>query len=100
MFTSWAPFYKSNTIRALLVAFVAWLLTAIGIGEEMASAEAQRLVNLALELVQGIALAWAAYARSRQPTPPLTLTKAGAERRNAEADASAAVNEPPPSAAI
>jgi hypothetical protein len=87
----WAPFYKSNTVRALLVALVAWLLSLIGIAEEASTAEAQRLVGLWLELVQGIALAWGMYARTRQPTPALTLTKATAVARNATARGAAAL---------
>jgi hypothetical protein len=97
----WAPFYRSNTVRALLVAFVAWALTAAGVAEEASSAEAQKLVNLFLELVQGVALAWGVYARTRQPTPALTLTKAKADERNEAAIAEAAeINKetPPPAA--
>lgn len=79
-FTAW---YKSNTMRALLVGLIAFGLDRIGLPDTVAQGTAQQLVDLLLGTAQGGALLWGLYARSRQPTPPLTLTQASADRKNA-----------------
>lgn len=68
------PWYKSNTLRALIVAAVAWVLQSTGVlaGE----AEAGAIADMLLQVIQFAALGWAAYARVRQPTPPITQTAA------------------------
>jgi hypothetical protein len=71
------PWYKSNTLRGLLVAVLAFLLQHLGLGDQFADAGVY--VDYFLTGVEGLALAYSAWARSRQPTPPVTLTKAAAE---------------------
>lgn len=65
------PWYKSNVLRALLVAAIAQVLVFSGAAEDMAPAESARMVDAALQLVELVAIAWAAYARTRMPTPPI-----------------------------
>lgn len=81
---NWIAWYRSNTMRALLVALAAWGLDQAGVPAEVAQGTAQQLVELLLGATQGAALAWGLYARARQPTPPLTLTQTKADARNAE----------------
>jgi len=80
---TWAAVYKSNTVRALAVALVAWALNMGGADE--AAGSAAQLVDTAFNAVQGIAMLWALYARTRQPTPPLALTQKAADALNAAA---------------
>lgn len=80
---SWTAWYRSNTMRALLVGMLAFGLDRIGLPDGLSQETARQLVELLLGAAQGGALLFGMYARSRQPTPPLTLTQAGADRRNA-----------------
>lgn len=80
---NWTAWYRSNTMRALLVGLVAFGLDRVGLPDGLSQGAAQQLVELLLGTAQGGAMLWGLYARSRQPTPPLTLTRAEAERRNA-----------------
>jgi hypothetical protein len=82
----WTAWYKSNTMRALLVGAIAFGLDRVGLPEALSQGTAQQLVDLLLGTAQGGAMLWGLYARSRQPTPPLTLTQASADRKNAVAD--------------
>lgn len=66
------PWYKSNTLRGLVVAAVTLIAQKLGIAETVGDADAAKLVDLALGLVETIALAYAAYARVTQPTPPVS----------------------------
>lgn len=90
MFT-WTAWYKSNTMRALLVALVAWLLNTFGVEEATANSQAATIAGHALSVVEGLAILWGMWARAKLPSPRLTLTKQHAERRNAVAEAAAAV---------
>lgn len=83
---NWTAWYKSNTMRALLVGLIAFGLDRVGLPESVSQGAAQQLVDLLLGATQGGALLWGLYARSQQPTPPLTLTQAAAERRNAPSE--------------
>lgn len=66
------PWYKSNTLRALLVAGVAQALVLLGIADEVASTEkGAQLTDMVLNLVEVVSLMWAGYARVKQPTPPI-----------------------------
>lgn len=80
---SWKVWHKSNTMRALLVALVAWGLDKAGFPDEISQGIAQQVIELLLAGVEGGALLWAMYARTQQPTPPLALTKAAADQKNA-----------------
>lgn len=80
---NWTAWYKSNTMRALLVGLIAFGLDRAGLPDGLSQGAAQQLVELLLGATQGGAMLWGLYARSRQPTPPLTLTQAAADQRNA-----------------
>lgn len=86
---NWTAWYKSNTMRALLVGFIAFGLDRVGLPEALSQGTAQQLVDLLLGTAQGGAMLWGLYARSRQPTPPLALTQAAADRRNATSESAA-----------
>jgi hypothetical protein len=76
------PLLKSSTMRALLIGAVSWLLSSLGVSESVAGEDASRWVELALQLIEGGAFAWAAWSRYHQPTPPLALTAASAAEKN------------------
>lgn len=75
--------YRSNTMRALLVGVIAFGLDKLGLPGALSQEAAQQIVEVLLGATQGGAMLWGLYARSRQPTPPLTLTQAMADRKNA-----------------
>lgn len=77
------PWYRSNTMRALLVGAVAFALDRIGLPDAISQGTAQQLVDLLLGVTQGGALLFGMYARSRLPTPPIALTQSAADRQNA-----------------
>lgn len=83
MHGSYTAWYKSNTMRALLVGLTAFALDRIGLPDGISQGAAQQLVELLLGTAQGGALLWGLYARSRLPTPALALTQAAADRMNA-----------------
>lgn len=68
------PWYKSNTLRALLVAGITLVAQKLGIADTIGDADAAKLVELCLGVVETVALAYAAYARVYQPTPPVSNT--------------------------
>lgn len=80
---SWTAWYKSNTMRALVVALVAFGLDKVGLPDALAQGAAQHLADLVLGATQGAALLAGLYARARQPTPPLTISQAEADKKNA-----------------
>lgn len=82
------PLLQAGTMRWLLVAGASWLATALGVHETMVPARAEQYVALFLQLLQGAAIMWAAVHRYLNPTPPLALTKADAEAKNAAKAAS------------
>jgi len=66
------PFYKSNTIRALVLAVVAQVLILMGVADATTvDAQAGELVEAGFQLVQLVAITWAMYARTFMPTPPI-----------------------------
>lgn len=66
------PFYKSNTIRALVLAIVAQALILLGVADATTvDAQAGELVEAGFELVQLVAVIWAMYARAAMKTPPI-----------------------------
>lgn len=80
---SWTAWYRSNTMRALLVGMVAFGLDKLGLPDALSQGAAQQIIELLLGATQGGALLFGLYARSRQPTPPLALTQAAADEKNA-----------------
>jgi hypothetical protein len=79
---NWTAWYKSNTMRALLVGMVAFGLDKLGLPDTLSQGAAQQIIELLLGATQGGAMLWGLYARAKQPTPPLTLTQAAADRKN------------------
>ena len=67
--------YKSNVLRALIVAAVAQVLYMTGVAVDAAPAQAEQLVQSGLAFIELVALAWAGYARTRMPNPPVTSHK-------------------------
>lgn len=65
------PWYRSNVLRGLLVAILAFALQALGVTDNVES-EAGKYADAGLQIIELAALAWAGYARVRQPTPPIT----------------------------
>ena len=70
------PWYKSNTLRGLLVAVLAQLVAIFHVSDAVTSDAIAANVDKFLDIISLIATAYAAYARSRQPTPPLTQAAA------------------------
>jgi hypothetical protein len=66
------PWWKSNTLRGLLIAGIALIAQKLGIADTVGDPQASQLVDLALALVESVALGYAAYVRVAQPTPPLS----------------------------
>lgn len=66
------PWYKSNTLRGLLVAAVALIAQKLGIAATVGDDQAAAIVDGALTLVESFALAYAAYYRVAHPTPPVS----------------------------
>lgn len=66
------PWYKSNTIRALIIAGVAQLVVFFKLTDALPTEAITANVDKILDLASVLATAWAAYARARQPTPPLS----------------------------
>jgi hypothetical protein len=79
------PWYRSNTMRALLVGAIAFTLDRVGLPDTLSQGTAQQIVDLLLGVTQGGAMLFGMYARARQPTPPLALTQSAADQRNATA---------------
>lgn len=73
--------YDANTMRALLLASVGLLASIaglFGINEELFSVKAAHLVDQLANFVTLGGVAWAVYARTRHPTPPVTTSRAAA----------------------
>lgn len=66
------PWYKSNTLRGLLVAGITLIAQKLGIADAVGDADAAKLVDLGLGLVEGLAMAYAAYHRVANATPPVS----------------------------
>lgn len=69
------PWYKANTLRALLIAGITQALTLTGAADALPDADIAQTVDGLLKLIETGALIWAFYARAKQPTPPVTLRK-------------------------
>lgn len=82
---TWTAFYKSNTVRAILISFFAWLLSMLDAPDKLHSASAAEYADIALSIFQGAGMLWALYARTRQPTPPLAISQKAADAKNATA---------------
>ena len=75
------PWYKSNTLRALVIALLVQVVTWIGLTDNVSNEEVAENVDRVLAVIEFLALAWAAWARLKQPTPP--ITEAAAQKMQA-----------------
>lgn len=66
--------YESNTLRALLLAAIALVAQKLGIADSVNDEFIAKLVDGFFQSAEMVALAWAAYARVNQPTPPISDT--------------------------
>ena len=81
------PWYDAGTMRALLVAAVGLIgavASLFGVDEALFSAKAAKVVDSLSILIAVGGVVWAGVSRTRQPTPPVTLTRADADRHNIE----------------
>jgi hypothetical protein len=76
------PLLQSGTMRWLLVAAATWVAGLASVSE-VAPAQAERWVELGLQIAQGVAIAWAGYHRYSNPTPPLAASRKLADEKNA-----------------
>lgn len=77
------PWYQSNTLRGVLLSLVSQaLMFAKAKGWLTFDLDASVLVDLVLQLGAAGGAIWAFIARSMKPTPPVTLTKSGADAAN------------------
>jgi hypothetical protein len=79
--------YDAATMRALLVAgvgLIGVIAGLFGVDEALFSAKATKIVDALSTFLTLGGVVWAGIARTRQPTPPITLTQASADQHNAE----------------
>lgn len=70
------PWYKSNTLRGLAVALLLQIVAWLGLTEAIDSEEVERNVDVTLGVIEFLAISYAAWARARQPTPPVSQAAA------------------------
>lgn len=87
------PWYKSNTLRGLLVAAITLVAQKAGAADAFGDAQVANLVDLGLGFIESCALAYAAYARVTQPTPPLTDAAHAATLERLAAEASPPISQ-------
>lgn len=68
------PWYQSTTLRALLIAFVSQVIVWSGVADRLPVDSAALAVDAFLQLLAMAATAYAAWARARNPNPPVTET--------------------------
>lgn len=96
-----APWLDSNIIKGLLTA-LATLAGAIGtiffgIDEDVFLQKADKIITAIVAfLVVAIPIGYAIWSRARQPTPPLTTSKAAAEAKTEEMKATGVLPEVKP----
>jgi hypothetical protein len=91
------PWYKSATLRMLLISFVSQLLVWLGVTDSLPEGSVAVAVDAALQVIAIASVAWAAWARARKPTPPVTAIAAQrTEERAAVVSSSQAANVTPP----
>jgi hypothetical protein len=76
------PWYKSNVLRSLAVTTIAQVLSRFHVTAKFAP-EAGPIVDSVLDLVSLGAVAYAAYSRTKHPTPNIVATQAKADVANA-----------------
>jgi len=79
--------YDAGTMRALVVALVGLvgiIASLFGADEALFSDKAPKIIDALSTILTLGGVIWAGIARSRQPTPPISLTQAGADQHNAD----------------
>ncbi len=79
--------YDAGTMRALIVSavgLVGIIASLFGADEALFDAKAPHIIDALSTIVTLGGVIWAGISRSRQPTPPITLTQAGADQHNAD----------------
>jgi hypothetical protein len=66
------PWYQSRTLIGLLVAIFAQLAVTTGLTEILTTTTIEATVDKAMDIVAIAASAYAAWARARLPTPPVS----------------------------
>lgn len=79
------PWYKSNTLRALLVALIAQVLVWFGVADLLPAEQLEQFVDMGLKVTEVVAILAAGITRARQPTPPVTM-KPTEEYKQAKAE--------------
>lgn len=75
------PFLASQVIRALLVAgagLIGVILSFFGVDEKLFSEQAAKVIDALSVFLAAAGVVWAAWARAKLPTPP--ITQAAAEK--------------------
>lgn len=70
------PWYRSNTLRGLLVAATVLIAQKLGIADKVGDADAAKLVDLVMSFAEMGAMAYAAWWRVHHPSPPVTTASA------------------------
>jgi hypothetical protein len=65
---------ESRTIQGIVIAAVAQLLTWLGLHDSISTDDITINVGRLLDLISFAGMAWAAWNRARNPSPPLTQT--------------------------
>jgi hypothetical protein len=66
------PWYKSNSLRGLLLAGLAFVAQTLGLDDTVNDKFIADLVNNFFSLAEAVGIIWATYARVRLPTPPVS----------------------------
>jgi len=78
------PWYRSNVLRGILVSGASQIVASLqSHGVIKIAPDIDFWVEILFQAAAIVAAAYAFYARTRHPTPPLTLSKANAAATNA-----------------
>jgi hypothetical protein len=73
------PWYKSHILQMLCVAAVTRALVHFHIADTFSSADIALFVDNVLDAIGAASLGYAAYSRTKHPTPAVTTTQAKAD---------------------
>lgn len=76
------PWYKSNVLRGLLIVVITHTLAHYKLISQFTPTDIGIFVDDGLSVLGYLAAGFSAYARVRDPNPPITTTKAKAEAKN------------------
>lgn len=66
------PWYKSTTLRALIIAALAQVVVFFGLSDTVTSDQIAANVDKVLDVISLLATAWVAHARINRANPPIT----------------------------